>query len=92
MVFEKVIKFLALIVVVCVIYFRKYYGFIVVVGIIFLAYKFGLHKKVYKVVNKISGTTKKVKMDQNKKKKYLKKFFKYKTRKKLFVFQTSEIL
>lgn len=74
---NKIIKFMVLLIVGLVIYFRDHYYFFIIAGLVFLAYKLNLHKRTYKLINKISGNTQNVVKDRNKKNKYLKKLMKY---------------
>ncbi|GAH45838.1 unnamed protein product [marine sediment metagenome] len=76
MMFDKIIKFMIFIIIIFVIYSRDHYQLLLIAGIIFMAYKFDLHNKVYKLINKISGNTNNVRVDKNKKSKYLKKYLK----------------
>lgn len=77
MVFNKIIKVMVLILAGLVIYFRDHYYLFIIAGIVFLAYKFNLHNRTYKLINKVSGNTKTVVKDRNKKNKYIKKYLKY---------------
>lgn len=74
--FEKFIKFVLFIVAFLIIYFRNHFYLIVIGIVLFIIYKFKIHKKINDVVNNFLKRTKVVTADGGKKKRFLKKLMK----------------
>lgn len=76
MIGKNLLKFVALILVGLVIYTRKHFYVLIIALGIFILYHFNIHKKVYKLLNTITGNNKRVRQDRTKKMNYLKKMIK----------------